>query len=354
MPDSELAGRTVLGVFAHPDDESLACGGTLARLADAGARVVLLCASRGRKGFASDPALVAGSDLGSVRADELREAARVLGVAEVVIFDHPDGDLRWADEPVLLEEIVSAIRTYRPDAVITFGEDGLYWHLDHIGIHERTEDAVRSFGDAAPPLYYVTIPKGAMRAVVDNATARGWSPPASGFWSLVPDAFGLLARQPSFIVDVRDWVPRKLAALLCHRTQMGANNPFAQIDDADAERLLGIEQFRRAEPATGCALLEPLAPEIFEILKISILRSSDSYAPFHPRHPPVPVLRRSLELVDLAVPPPRRRRDSRRHSRLPLLHLCRDRRHSGDASRGAVGRGAGARGGRPPRPGASR
>ena len=259
MPDSELAGRTVLGVFAHPDDESLACGGTFARLADAGVRVVLLCASRGRKGFSCDPALVAGSDLGSVRADELRQAARVLGAAEVVIFDHPDGDLRWADEPVLLEEIVSAIRKYRPDAVITFGEDGLYWHLDHIGIHERTEDAVRTFGDAAPALYYVTIPKGAMRAVVDSATARGWSPPASGFWSLVPDAFGLLARQPSFMVDVRNWVPRKLAALQCHRTQMGANNPFAQIDAADAERLLGIEQFRRAEPATGCALLEPLA-----------------------------------------------------------------------------------------------
>ena len=240
-------------MFAHPDDESLACGGTLARLADAGARVVLLCASRGRKGYASDPALVADGDLGSVRADELRQAARVLGVAEVVIFDHPDGDLRWADEPVLLEEIVSAIRKYRPDAVITFGEDGLYWHLDHIGIHERTEDAVRSFGDAAPPLYYVTIPKGVMRAVVDNATARGWSPPASGFWSLVPDAFGLLARQPSFIVDVRDWVPRKLAALLCHRTQMGADNPFAQ----NRRRRCGASARHRTVPprAAGDRLL---------------------------------------------------------------------------------------------------
>ena len=258
MADSELAGRTVLAVFAHPDDESLACGGTLARLSDAGARVVLLCASRGRKGYAADPALLAGGDLGSVRAAELRQAASVLGVAEVEIFDHPDGDLRWADEPVLLEEIVSAIRNYRPDAVITFGEDGLYWHLDHIGVHERTEDAVRTFGDAAPALYYVTIPKGVMRAVVDHATASGWAPPDSGFWSLVPDAFGLLARQPSFVVDVRNWVPRKLKALQCHRTQMGADNPFGQIGGADAERLLGIEQFRRAQPETGLSLLEPL------------------------------------------------------------------------------------------------
>src|SRR6185295_11531138 len=89
VPDSDLAGRTVLAVFAHPDDESFACGGTLARLSDAGARVVLLCASRGRKGAVSDPALVPDGDLGRVRAEELREAARVLGVAEVMILDHP-------------------------------------------------------------------------------------------------------------------------------------------------------------------------------------------------------------------------------------------------------------------------
>ena len=154
---------------------------------------------------------------------------------------------------------MSAVREYRPDAVITFGEDGLYWHPDHIGVHERTEGAARSFGDDAPALYYVTIPKGVMRAVVDNASARGWTPPDSGFWSLVPDAAGLLAQPPSFVVDVRDWVPRKLAALLCHRTQMGPNNPFVRLDDADARRLLGIEQFRRAEPRTGCSLLERLA-----------------------------------------------------------------------------------------------
>jgi LmbE family N-acetylglucosaminyl deacetylase len=165
----DLTGRTVLAVFAHPDDESLACGGTLARLADAGARVVLLCASRGEGGSISDPALVPDGDLGRVREHELREAARVLGIAEVLVLDHPDGELRWEHVHELHVQIVSTIRACRPDAVITFAEDGLYWHLDHIGVHERTYTPVKSLGDEAPPLYYVTMAKGVMREVVETA-----------------------------------------------------------------------------------------------------------------------------------------------------------------------------------------
>ena len=71
-----LAGRSVLAIFAHPDDESLACGGTLARLSDAGARVVLVCASHGEAGSISDPSLVPDGDLGRVRAQELARRRR--------------------------------------------------------------------------------------------------------------------------------------------------------------------------------------------------------------------------------------------------------------------------------------
>ena len=151
--DRFLAGRTILAIFAHPDDESIACGGTLARAADAGARVVLLCASRGEAGSVCDAALVPDGDLGRVRTHELRDAAAVLGIAELIVMDHPDGDLRWDHVPELHHEIVTTIQRYRPDAVITFAEDGLYWHLDHIGVHERTYTAVHSLGPDAPPLY---------------------------------------------------------------------------------------------------------------------------------------------------------------------------------------------------------
>jgi LmbE family N-acetylglucosaminyl deacetylase len=255
-------GRTVLAVFAHPDDESLACGGTLARLADAGAHIVLLCASHGENGSVSDPALVADGDLGRVRVRELREAAHVLGLAEVIVFNHPDGELRWLQVGELHAEILMAIARIRPDVVITFDEDGLYWHLDHVGIHERTTTALRTLGADAPPLYYVTIPKGVMQEVAVAARAAIGAE-GSSFWGIAASAFGDHAKAPTFVVDVREWTGRKLAALRCHRTQMGPTNPFARIDANQARRWLGVEPFRRAPMATSRAgVLEELGEPV--------------------------------------------------------------------------------------------
>jgi LmbE family N-acetylglucosaminyl deacetylase len=263
MPDApDFSGRTVLAVFAHPDDESLACGGTLARLSDAGARVVVICASRGERGSWSDGSLVADGDLASARTRELHEAARILGVAEVIILQHPDGDLRWADVPQFHAEIVSALEHYGPDGVITFAEDGLYWHLDHVGVHERTYTAVKSLGAAAPPLYYVTMQQGVMREIVEAAVANGLRLESNPF-DIEPDAFGDHAKPPTFVVDVHDWVPRKLAALRCHRTQIGPNSPLRHLSEEQARRLLGVEQFRRSPLDAGwTSIIEQLGERV--------------------------------------------------------------------------------------------
>jgi LmbE family N-acetylglucosaminyl deacetylase len=257
MIDATLAGRSVLAVFAHPDDESLACGGTLARLADAGLRVIVISATHGERGGQQDCAK--DDALGQTRVLEMREAAAILSVAEIVIGDHPDGDLRWEHVSEFHAELITFIRRHKPVAVITFDEDGLYWHLDHVGVHERTTSVIRSLGADAPPLYYVTMAPGVMTEVVASARRRGWIPPQRGFWSLPAEAFGLAAPPSTIHIDVSDWVPRKLAAILCHRSQMVDGHPFANLPDADARRLLGTEHFQRAEiPTTGYAVLEQL------------------------------------------------------------------------------------------------
>ena len=263
---NELAGRTVLAVFAHPDDEALACGGTLARASDAGARVVLVCASRGELGSLSDPALVPDGDLGRVRGLELAASARALGVAEVVLLDHRDGYLRWDEASELDQDLSDLLERYRPAAVITFDADGLYWHGDHIGVHERVTRVVGSLGVSAPPLYYVSLPAGAVRGLAAEAHARGGAPPEESLWGISPDAFGHESPPPSFRVDVRAWARHKLAALLCHRTQMGPASPFVWIDEGDARRWLGVELFRRA-PVSAAS--EPLLEGIGEPVEVA-------------------------------------------------------------------------------------
>lgn len=257
MIDSDLIGRSVLAVFAHPDDESLACGGTLARLADEGLRVTVMSASHGERGAQIGPAR--DDALGRTRALELRQAAATLGIAEVIIGDHPDGDLQWAHVTEFHAELVTFIRRRKPAAIITFGEDGLYWHLDHVGVHERTTTAVRSLGDSAPPLYYVTMARGVMTQIVVAARESGWTPPPKGFWSLKPESFGIAAEPPTIALNVADWVPRKLAAILCHRSQMVEASPFALLGEVQARSLLGVEYFHRADiPTTGQPVLERL------------------------------------------------------------------------------------------------
>ncbi len=252
-----MAFPAVLVVLAHPDDESLACGGTIARLADAGCRVVLLCASRGERGAPTGPQR--HDEIGDRRVDELRRAAAVLGISDVILLDLPDGDLRWAAVAELNAFILLAIRRVDPAAVITFGEDGLYWHADHIAVHERVTTAVRSLGTLAPALYYVTMPRGGMRAIVDLAAARGWTPPPKGFWSLTPDAFGLHAEAPTLVVDVTPWAGRKLDAIRCHRSQLADNDPFETLGKDDARRFLGAEHLQRADAGNRTdAVLEPL------------------------------------------------------------------------------------------------
>ena len=252
-----LRGRTVLAVFAHPDDESLACGGTLARLAGEGMRVVVVSASRGERGAPTGPQ--SNDALGHVRALEMRAAAEALGVAEVIVGDQPDGDLRWAHVTELQAEIVTYVRRHLPAAVITFGEDGLYWHPDHIGVSERTTAAIASLGEDAPPLYYVTMARGVMTELVAAARQRGWAPPLKGFWSLMPEAFGTAAEPPTISIDVSRHVAQKLAALLCHSSQMVDGHPFTEIADETALRLLGMEYFHRAAtPASGELVLEQL------------------------------------------------------------------------------------------------
>lgn len=245
-----LAGRTLLAIFAHPDDESLACGGLLALCAERGARVVLLCATHGENNDG-----VRDEYWFELRARELEQAAAVLGVAEVILLDFRDGFLVWS--PELGSRIADEIRRVGPDAVITFGRDGLYWHQDHVALCTVTTAVVAGMGASAPALYYVTMPPGVMRRLVDEmGSGADDREPMSYLFGCTPDAFGLSAEPPSLVVDVSAMASRKLAALQCHRSQVDGG-VLARITPAEAARYFGVEHFHRP-PGSREAFLDAL------------------------------------------------------------------------------------------------
>lgn len=245
--DMTEAAPVLLGVFAHPDDESLACGGLFARAAALGARVVLVSLTHGEAGPAVDGDARA---LAARRGAEFSAAARVLGAEAAVVLDHADGMLPWLDHAALEGDIRRLVAAHRPDVVVTFDSDGLYWHPDHIAVHDRVTTVVAALGDAAPALFYVSLPPGQMRAV---AARGGGAAVVPGLPD--PDAFGAAAPPPTLVIDAGPLAARKLAALRCHVSQF-ADSAFARLT-ADDAALIAREHYRRAEVgAAGLTLLD--------------------------------------------------------------------------------------------------
>lgn len=265
-PQSDaMSGQpSLLAVFAHPDDEAIACGGLLAWCATLGVQVSLLCLTHGEHGSDNRKSnLQNATPLGGVRARELREAAGALGIDDVTLLRHEDGMLPWSNTEQLQTDISNTIARTAADVVLTFDEDGLYWHPDHIAAHERTTAAVAAL--AGPPaLYYVAIPEGAIRSVVAHAntvTANvdGGVFPRTVLGVTDPDAFGTLAPRPTLVLDVAAFTDRKLQAIRCHRSQLG-NDALTFLTAESASKLLATEHYRRAKVGRrGPTFLDRLA-----------------------------------------------------------------------------------------------
>jgi LmbE family N-acetylglucosaminyl deacetylase len=168
-----------MAVLAHPDDESLGFGGTLATYAASGGDVSLVTATRGDRGRfrgfrPGDERHPGQAGLAAIRERELRAAAATLGIGDVTVLDYPDQQLDAAEAGSIVRRIAAEMRRVRPDVVLTFGPDGAYGHPDHIAISQFTTAAVAAAADAAEPidqpahavskLYYLAWPASAYAA----------------------------------------------------------------------------------------------------------------------------------------------------------------------------------------------
>jgi LmbE family N-acetylglucosaminyl deacetylase len=148
---AEIAGKhrpRLLGLFAHPDDETFCAGGTLAKYVAAGAEAMVVSFTRGEAGQIRDTDVATRRTLGEVRAAEMQAACERLGVQHVECLDFGDGQLERLDPQLITAETVEIIRTFRPDVVLTAGEDGAYAHPDHRVVRQAATEACRLAGAA--------------------------------------------------------------------------------------------------------------------------------------------------------------------------------------------------------------
>ncbi|AEJ42917.1 PIG-L family deacetylase [Alicyclobacillus acidocaldarius] len=189
---------TVMGVFAHPDDETFIAGGTFARLAAEGHRVVIACATRGEMGRRLGvPLRATRESLGALREQELREACAALGVSRLVLLGYRDKEVEMVPEDEGVSRLASLFAEERPDAIITF-HDPLGGHPDHAAIGRlatSTFARYRRMNEGAR-LFYLAWGD-------DLAAFRRYPQPAK---ALVE-------------VDVRAYRRQKLLAFRAHRTQ---------------------------------------------------------------------------------------------------------------------------------------
>ncbi len=140
----------LLAVFAHPDDESMGMGGTLAKYSAEGVDTHLVCASRGERGWFGPEEQDPGPDrLGQLRTKELENAVQELSMKSLSFLGYIDGDVDKADHAEAIERIVTHIRKIKPQVVVTFSPDGNYGHPDHIAIGQFTSAAIVCAADSS-------------------------------------------------------------------------------------------------------------------------------------------------------------------------------------------------------------
>lgn len=145
--------HNILVVFPHADDETITCGGTIRRFADAGARVTLIVLTGGERGT---PTGVLDGTLKSVRRAEVEQAARILGIARVLQEDFGDGELAQRTTQVM-PFLAATIAQVDPDLLLTHDLSGVYGHPDHVACAEMITE-VRRTRFAHLPLWYGALP----------------------------------------------------------------------------------------------------------------------------------------------------------------------------------------------------
>jgi LmbE family N-acetylglucosaminyl deacetylase len=266
------AARRLVLVHAHPDDEALGTGGTIAKYASEGAHVCLITCTNGEVGEIADlPELGTVEEirprLGEIRRQELEVAVGELGDVDLRMLGYHDSGMEGTpenDAPIafvnqnfdeIVERIAGILRELGPHVLITYNEYGLYGHPDHIRAHAAAVRAAEIVG--VPKVYYTAYPKSLMRMARELAASVG----IEFFSEEDIERIGTDDADVTTVIDCAAFVPHKFRALEAHRTQLGTTEMFLQIPE-EFRTGLGHEHYVLAR--SSVARPEGIETDLFE------------------------------------------------------------------------------------------
>jgi N-acetyl-1-D-myo-inositol-2-amino-2-deoxy-alpha-D-glucopyranoside deacetylase len=272
-----MTGRRLLLVHAHPDDETITCGATMARYVAEGAAVTLLTCTLGELGEILEPELEGlaadrADQLGGYRIGELAAAMRCLGVTDHRFLggagrwrdsgmmgtpgnDEPRAFWRCASDPDAFAEAVdqaaAVIRDVRPQVLVTYDEIGGYGHPDHIMAHRvamAAVDRAAEPGAGGEPwqvqkVYWTAVPRSVLQRGIDDLARSG----KEGFEAVENAAdlpFGNDDAEVTTAIDARSFCAAKQDAMRAHATQISVDGPFFALSNNVGLEVLGVEYFR--------------------------------------------------------------------------------------------------------------
>jgi LmbE family N-acetylglucosaminyl deacetylase len=250
---------TLVCFHAHPDDEAIMTGGTMARAARDGHRVVVVFATRGELGEVDDGVLAESEGLGERRAIESQRAADVLGVARVEFLGYWDSgmageDTNGADDAFASADVEAAavrlaeiLREEDAEVFTAYDERGGYGHPDHVMVHDVGLRAAALAG--TPRVYCATVSREHFQMLARERLSE--LPPAVD----VPDPdeldLGVAEARITTFVDVRPQLSLKRAAMAAHASQIGETSFFLSLDDDLFAETFGTEWFIRLDADPG-------------------------------------------------------------------------------------------------------
>jgi N-acetyl-1-D-myo-inositol-2-amino-2-deoxy-alpha-D-glucopyranoside deacetylase len=261
-------GQRLLLVHAHPDDESIGTGATMAKYAAEGAGVTLVTCTLGELGEIIPPELAhlaadADGGLGEYRIGELARACEALGVTDHRFLGGPG---RWRDSGMMglpsndapdcfwqadvdeaAGELLSVIREVRPQVLVTYDDNGFYGHPDHIQAHRVAWRAFELADGAIAKFYATAVPRSVLAGAIEAMRDRppGGSSPGGADFSQVESVddlpFGVPDEVVTTEIDATAYLDQKLAAMRAHATQIAVDSPFFAFSDNVGQRAFGRE-----------------------------------------------------------------------------------------------------------------